>query len=240
MSKERVLVVSCHALDFVSKCGGTIANYTQKGDQVRVICLTCGERGEANSVWKTQPDASEEVIAEVKRAESRAAAAILGAEVIFLNFKDHPLTLTRDKILTLASEIMDFQPTILVTHPGADTANPDHMTANAIALAALRCAHGKGVFPDKHSCGHVNVFVFEPAKPDMEHFNVDTYIDITDVMDIKRRAMDCMETQRYLLEICESRDSYRGGLARRHSEHPSIQYAEGFLRMNPYIGANFD
>lgn len=239
VNKERVLVVSCHAVDYVSKCGGVIAHYTKKGVPVKVVCLTCGERGEANSVWKANPGCTREEVAEIKRNESKKAAGILGAEVTFLNYKDHPLVASEDNILALAAEIIQFQPTILLTHHSSDMANPDHMAANAIAISALRCAHSCGVFPGQTPCKHVEVFVFEPAKPDMEHFNVDTYIDITDTIDIKRKAMKTIETQTYLLEVCESRDSYRGGLARRHSEDETIQYAEGFLHMNPYIGKAF-
>lgn len=238
--EERILAVSCHALDFVSKCGGTLAQYTKRGGLVKVVCLTCGERGEANSVWKMNPNSTEDEIAAVKRREAQEAAAILGAEVTFLNFKDHPLELNRESILALAKEIVEFRPTVLLTHYSSDASNPDHGVANAIALSALRCAHGKGVFPGRDGCGQVKVFMFEPAKPEIEHFNANTYIDITDVIDQKRKAMECIKTQTYLVEICESRDSYRGGLARRHSEQSGIQYAEGFLRMNPYIGKGFD
>ncbi len=239
MDKERILVVSGHAVDYLSKSGGTITQYAMGGSEVLVVCLTCGERGEANSVWKMQPGVDPAAVKETKKQEAQAAADILGVNIEFMELSDHPLMPTREAILALAGIMMDFQPTILITHYFDDASNTDHGVANSITLSALRCAHGYGTIPGKKPCGSVRVFMFEPGKPDLESYRTDTYVDITNVIDIKEQAMACVQTQKYLVEICRERDSYRGGLARRHGEQEQIRFAEGFMRMNPYIGQAF-
>ena len=49
---KTVLVVSAHAADFVWRAGGAIALYAERGYKVRILCLSYGERGESERLWK--------------------------------------------------------------------------------------------------------------------------------------------------------------------------------------------
>ena len=51
-SIKSVLVVSAHAADFVWRAGGAIALYAQRGYRVRILCLSHGERGESERLWR--------------------------------------------------------------------------------------------------------------------------------------------------------------------------------------------
>lgn len=239
MKQERVMVVSSHALDFLWRCSGTMAQYAKNGCPVKVVCLSYGERGESNPVWKKHPGITEDEVKLIKRREAEQAAAVLNAEISFLDFGDHPMEKNQEHILKLAKEIITFKPTIILTHMNVDVLNPDHALTSQMALAAARCAHGYGVFPGETPCKQIKVFMFEPAQPDIQGFRPDTYIDITEVIDLKKKAMEVVASQSYLPAFYMERASYRGGLARRHSENNEIQYAEAFIRMNPYIGTEF-
>ena len=46
MSKN-ILVVSAHAADWVTRCGGTLLKYIKMGYKLHVIILTFGIHGEA-------------------------------------------------------------------------------------------------------------------------------------------------------------------------------------------------
>src|SRR6476659_10000271 len=85
-----VLVFSAHAADFVWRAGGAIALYASRGCRVRILCLSFGERGESQGAWK-QPGMTIERVKEIRRAESKRAAGLLGAEVCFLDAGDYPL-----------------------------------------------------------------------------------------------------------------------------------------------------
>ena len=52
MSNPAILVVSAHAADFVWRAGGAIALYAGRGYKVRILCLSYGERGESERLWK--------------------------------------------------------------------------------------------------------------------------------------------------------------------------------------------
>lgn len=236
MKQERIFVVSAHALDFLWRCSGTIAQYAKAGSPIKVVCLSYGERGESNPVWKKHPGITEDEVKKIKRAEAEQAAAVLGAEIQFMDYGDHPMIIGRKEILELTDLIMDFQPTILLTHMKTDILNPDHAIACDTALKALRCAHAYGTVPDKSPCKLVRVYHFEPAQPDVQGYIPDTFVDITDVMDIRDKAMEMVASQSYLPAFYKERASYRGNLARRHSENEEIKFAETFIRMNPHIG----
>ena len=45
-------MVSAHAADFVWRAGGAIALYAERGYRVRILCLSYGERGESERLWK--------------------------------------------------------------------------------------------------------------------------------------------------------------------------------------------
>ena len=49
---QSMLVVSAHAADFVWRAGGAVALAASRGDRVKVLCLTYGERGESASAWQ--------------------------------------------------------------------------------------------------------------------------------------------------------------------------------------------
>ena len=97
-SKKSVLVVSAHAADFVWRAGGAIALYAQRGYRVRILCLSYGERGESERLWR-QPGVTLESVKASRRAESEKAAGILGAEIRFFDSGDYPIRPTEETVL---------------------------------------------------------------------------------------------------------------------------------------------
>lgn len=47
----KILVFSAHPADFCSRSGGTIAKHVRRGDEVRVVILTYGERSESDDLY---------------------------------------------------------------------------------------------------------------------------------------------------------------------------------------------
>src|ERR1700721_2112820 len=80
--KKTALVISAHAADFVWRAGGAIALYSGRGYRVRILCLSYGERGESERLWK-MPSMTLERVKELRQAESEKAAEILGGEIGF-------------------------------------------------------------------------------------------------------------------------------------------------------------
>ena len=171
--------------------------------------------------------------------EAEHAASLLGAEIEFMGWQDHMLEATRERVFDLAKKIMEYQPTILLTHYISDPMNPDHPAAAKLVMEALRCAQSSGVFPGKKPCGPCSLYLFEPAYTEAVGYVPEIYIDITDTMDVKMRAMEAAGAQRTLADAYDKRNGYRGHLASKFSGNPDIRYAETFVRFKPYVGKWF-
>jgi 4-oxalomesaconate hydratase len=236
---QNVLVISAHAVDFLWRCGGAIARYAQAGHQVRIIDLTFGERGESAEVWKGDNSLTENAVKEVRRREAVGAAKVLGAEIRFLDFGDHPLIMNKEHCLTIVDELRDFRPQIVLTHHTKDPLNPDHEETTKAYLWALRCAQVPGVKTQSPSLGRVRTCMFEPDQPEFCDFKADTFIDITDVMDLKKQAMRVVESQSYLYDNFVARAQLRGYFAQKACADKSIKYVEAFQRFEPYFGKEF-
>ena len=142
-SKKSVLVVSAHAADFVWRAGGTIALYAQRGYRVRILCLSYGERGESERLWK-QPGMTLDCVKTSRRAESEKAAGILGAEIRFFDSGDYPLRASEETVHEMVLEYRKYQPEFILTHSFADPHNFDHPDATDLTLRTRVYAQAAG------------------------------------------------------------------------------------------------
>jgi 4-oxalomesaconate hydratase len=147
-SKGTLLVVSAHAADFVWRAGGAIALYASRGFTVRVLCLSFGERGESQGLWK-QDGMTLARVKEVRQAECERAAGVLGAEVRFFDAGDYPLRASDHLMEELVQEFRHTQPLAALTHCRTDPYNSDHDAASRITTDARVYAQANG-FPSPH------------------------------------------------------------------------------------------
>src|ERR1035438_5200413 len=123
--KKTVLVFSAHAADFVWRAGGAIALYADRGYRVRIICLSYGERGESERLWKI-PGMTVEKVKDHRLAESGRAAQLLGAEIRFFDMGDYPIVPKEEDMVELVNEYREHKPAIVLTHSFEDPYNMDH------------------------------------------------------------------------------------------------------------------
>lgn len=234
---ERVMVFSAHALDFLWREGGMIARYVKEGCPVQVICASYGARGESNEIWKKNPGITEEEVAAIRKKDAELAAGILGAELKCLEWNDHPLEITNERIIQLTRLIMEFRPTIVATHVLDFPLAPDHPAMSNAVITAIRYATVSGVCPDLKPCGWIKIYLDETSQPEFTGFKPDVYLDITDVMDVKLAAMEAVcASQPAHVKLYTDRAVYRASIAGKITKDNSIRYAESFMRYNPYVG----
>jgi len=239
VEQERVLVISGHAADFCIRAGGTLLRAVGAGAAVRVLVMSPGARGESNELWRArQGKITEGEVAEVRRAEARQAAAILGVEVAFFDYPDQPLAFDRDRLMRIVREMKSFKPRMILTHPKLEPYNPDHGAACRAAMEAAYYATLAGVEPDLPTIPPPQILAFEPTQPMAETtgFDPDTFVDITDLMDTKLRAVAEYKIQPYHVDRYRARAVARGTQAAYLTGNPAIQYAEAFERYTPWVG----
>ena len=236
-SQGAMLVVSAHAADFVWRAGGAVALAAERGDRVKVLCLSYGERGESARAWREGKKLAE--IKALRRDEASAAAAALGAEIEFCDAGDYPLRATDELVDRVVHVYRDLQPTVVLTHPLADPYNGDHPTAARVALDARVLAQAVGYPAPGDPLGAPPVFFFEPHQPEMCEFKPEVLLDITPVFDKKLRAMECLPAQQHLVPYYTELGTRRGVQLKRNAGPnlglPVETRGEAYMRLYPQV-----
>ena len=184
---QSTLVISAHAADFVWRAGGAIALAASRGEQVKVLCLSYGERGESASAWRAGKTLDE--IKALRRAEATTAAAALGAEIEFLDAGDYPLRESDELTHRIVEVYRLVNPSVVLTHALADPYNGDHPAAAQMALRARVLAQAAGYPAPGEPIGAPPVFLFEPHQPEMCNFKPQVILNIDEVWDVKRKTI---------------------------------------------------
>ncbi|MEQ3549589.1 PIG-L deacetylase family protein [Pseudonocardia nematodicida] len=229
-----VLVISAHSGDFVWRAGGALALHAARGDDVRVVCLSYGERGESPGLWR-QDGMSLERVKEARRGEAEAAAKALGVAIGFMDFGDYPLRIDDEGLFRIVGEMRAARPDVLLTHVANDPWNRDHDAAREATLLARQVAQAAGHDPATPVIGAPQVLQFEPHQPERCGFSPDLLLDITPVFDRKQAAMECMGAQAHLVSYYTDLGARRGVQAVRNGGHRSIEQAEAFQRVFPTV-----
>ena len=228
------MVIGAHSADFVWRAGGACAVTTTNGGEARVIALSYGERGESGELWKQEGQTIENV-KKVRHGEAERAAKALGATFECLDMGDYPLNIDPDRLNLISEKIREFGPDVLITHTDTDPFNPDHPVAFAAVNRARSLAAGAGVSSAFKTITPPVFYLFEPHQPELCNFTPNTFIDITNVMEAKREAMQEMKAQKYLQTYYDQRADHRGNHARRSSGNQDIRQAEAFQRVTPNV-----
>lgn len=238
MADRTALVISAHAADFVWRAGGAIALHENKGYAVTVVCLSYGERGESAKLWKQPGGATLETVKAARRVEAEAAARALDLhDIRFFDLGDYPLELDRDAKFRLVDVIREVQPAFMMSHSFYDPYNTDHMYATRAVLECRMIAQAWGHNPGEKVLGAPQLYLFEPHQTERMEWRPDVILDITEVWDKKRAAIECMEGQEHLWKYYTNVAENRANHFRRNSGGQAggrdARYAEAFQSVFP-------
>ena len=220
---ERALVVTAHPDDSEFGAGGTIAKLAKDGCEVTYVIVTNGNKGSSDRTM------TPERLAAIRADEQRTAARTLGvARVQFLGYPDGEVEDTRDVRRDVTREIRHWRPDLLICQSPARTYNlgashRDHRTVGGVALDCVYpLARDHLAFPEL-------LPEFEPHKVRevyvMQWQNPQLVLDISDVIDLKLRALACHASQFADFASVEARVRQRSGEVGRAHGFP---HAEGF------------
>ncbi|MBI3819636.1 MAG: PIG-L family deacetylase [Planctomycetes bacterium] len=175
--RGKVAIVAPHPDDEAIGCGGAYLKHRDAGDPVRVLVVTDGRAGNVTK------QLSQEEYTAARRRESLEAARILGgADYTFLDFPDS-CEITENALAEVAEKIAGWlradMPDIIYI-PWIGEGNSDHAAVGEASRRALLAAGFRGV-----ALGYE---IYCPAP-------IDAVLDITDVADRKREAIECFESQ---------------------------------------------
>jgi LmbE family N-acetylglucosaminyl deacetylase len=189
----RAMVVTAHPDDSEFGAGGTVAKLAKDGVEVTYVVVTNGNKGSSDRAMT--PDR----LAGIRAEEQRNAARTLGvARVEFLGYPDGEVEDTREVRRDVAREIRRWRPDLVVCQNPNRTYNlgashRDHRIVGGVALDCVYpLARDHMAFPEllpelePHKVRQVYV---------MQWQNPHLVVDISDVIELKLRALACHASQ---------------------------------------------
>jgi LmbE family N-acetylglucosaminyl deacetylase len=230
---ERALAVMAHPDDIDFGAGGTIKAMTDAGVHVSYCLITDGDAGGFD------PDVPRSEIPGIRRAEQRAAGALLGVtDITFLGYRDGELTVSHELRRDISRVIRHVRPQrVLLQSPERNwnriqASHPDHMAAGDAAIQA--------VYPDaRNPFAHVSLLQDEgleawsvPEVWVLASPNPNTWIDVSDTIEHKLAALRAHESQTSHMDDLDER--IRGWLTMwaQQGGLPEGRYAEAFMTVS--------
>ncbi len=183
----RLLILGAHPDDCEFHAGGLSTIYRQHRHDVRVISVTDGSAGHHE---KTGPQ-----LAEVRRAEAAAAAAVIGASSDVWEFPDgrlEPTLAVRERIIR---EMRTFRPDLVLTHRLNDY-HPDHRAVGQAVQDASYMVTVPAIVPNTPILQRDPVIAYLPdtfTRPNP--LRADVVVDITRYMETITRMLACHVSQ---------------------------------------------
>ena len=202
-----VLSVGCHRKDPIIHSGGALAKHVARGDRVSILSVTHGVRTHhlrAKTDIARNPEYVPDMDALIKEIEDEltAAADELGiTDVRCLRHDDEILTVSREIVSDIADVICDFRPDVVITHWPYDGHSAHgvagQMTQMAIVAAASiradRSQRSHGIKALYYHVPVLNSTIVDSLAPKP----LTTFVDITDVIQQKYRALNHFRHQYY-------------------------------------------
>ncbi len=193
---ESALAIVAHPDDIDFSCAGTLARWAQAGARIGYVLCTSGDVGIADEGM------TKERAIEIREAEQRAAADIIGAkELVFLREPDGMLQATMELRKKLVREIRRFRPEVVICgDPALVWASdeyinhPDHRAAGLAALEAVFPAAGQpNLFQELESEG---LTAHKPRKVFCTNWrDGNTYVSIDETIQLKIAALRAHKSQ---------------------------------------------
>tara|TARA_B100001750_G_scaffold205024_1_gene181791 strand:+ start:19 stop:741 length:723 start_codon:yes stop_codon:yes gene_type:complete len=184
---KRILLVIPHEDDGEGGCGGSVAGWAQKGADITFLLCTNGDKG------TSELDMTSQRLANIRQKEQLAAAEVLGVkQVSFMGYPDGEL---EDDIWAreyIVKEIRKQRPSLVMCidpFRSKRHAHRDHRISGLLALdAVFTYSWSPTYFPE-----HIQRDGLKPHRVSEVYLwsseNPDTYVDISDTMELKAKAL---------------------------------------------------
>ena len=207
VTTPRVLAIHAHPDDIEFQCAGTLGLLKQKGCEITLATMTPGDCGSA----ELGPDE----IAAVRRAEAKAAADLLGADYVCLEFRDLCITHDNDARRRVTEVIRRTRPDIVLTAPPVDYMSDHEVTCRLVRDACFNASvpnYATRQWEPAPATKHIPHLYFVDAMEGADWFGCpqepDYIIDISATFELKLKMLACHASQRNWLLKQHGIDEY--------------------------------
>lgn len=180
-----ILLVGAHPDDVETWCGGTAARYAEDGHNIFFCVATNGNIGSSTL--------SSEEIAAIRHKEAKDGAAVIGAELIWLDFDDEFLIDSRETRLKFIEAFRIARPDVIFCHWLEDY-NPDHSISGRIVDDCISMARIPLIKTEHKPIDRIPPVYFMDT-PAGVNFVPEVYVDITSTFERKVEMVSQHESQ---------------------------------------------
>jgi len=232
----RVLAIGAHPDDVEFMMAGTLLILARAGYEPHIHVVASGSCGSATDDHDT--------VVRVRRAEAEAAANAIGAHFYSPIVDDLEVLYTLPLLRKVAAVIRQVQPDIILTH-SPDEYMEDHSNTCRLAVTAAFSRGMRNFVTDPETApmtGNVTLYHALPyglCNPFGEPVSPGMYVNITEVLEQKRKALACHSSQKEWLDASQGLDSYLQAMEDMSREvgewSEKYPYAEGW-RKHSHLG----
>lgn len=170
--QRTALTIFAHPDDAEISCFGLLSRLRREGWRIAMVVVTRGENGADVTSWD-------------RMNEARRAAESIGAELVFGDFSDGFVQVSRDLVHWMEGLMQEWRPDVVITHFNGEsrTSHQDHIAVEAAAQVAVRRATWRPM-----------LLLAEGIDHDVT-FRPNWYVDITPDYDTKVHAIAMHESQ---------------------------------------------
>jgi len=179
----KILAVGAHPDDVEFGCAPVLIQEVQNGNQVRILVLSKGEAGTSGTP-------------EERAEEARAAAAVIGAEIEFVDMGgDCHIRHSPENSMAIARELRKFRPQIVLAPNLDENQHPDHSAVGRMVRDASRFARYAGLMDLKGLDAHQIASLYFYSITQVFMPPPDIVIDVSAVEAQWDAAMNCHKSQ---------------------------------------------
>ena len=229
-SDIHILAIHAHPDDIEFQCAGTLLKLRALGCRISVATMTPGDCGSA--------ELSQESIAQVRREEAVAAAAILGAEYSCLEFRDLSIVFDNESRRRMTEFLRRTSPHLILTAPPVDYMHDHEITSMLVRDACFNASvpnYRTQQWDPAPPTSKIPHLYYVDAVEGTDHFgirhSVDFTVDVSTEFEQKIEALACHASQRNWLRQQHGVDEYLDACRRWSAERGKeigVNYGEGF------------
>jgi LmbE family N-acetylglucosaminyl deacetylase len=193
-----ILAIGAHPDDIEILCAGTLALYAAQGHNVVMAPFTCGDMGDL----KIPPPE----LARIRRGESEAAALLIGATLLWPGVMDEHVFANEAQRRLMIDLLREADPDVIFTH-SPDDYHPDHRYVSQLVFDSYfqkGLPHIPGQSRPPCRFGGTQIYYMDNIAG--IGFHPTEYVNITSVIETKRRMLRSHKSQFSAISELASRD----------------------------------
>jgi LmbE family N-acetylglucosaminyl deacetylase len=182
----KVLAVGAHPDDIEFQCAGTLSKYRRQGHHIAIAIATNGEVGSSTH--------TKEEITAIRKKEAQASAAMIEAELYWLNYPDEFLFNTPETRLKFIDIVRQARPDLIICPNPQRDYHPDHTTTGQIIWDIHVMVTVPNIVTIHAPCTVIPDIVYMDTTAGV-NLIPNRFVDISDDIETKKKMLACHKTQ---------------------------------------------